>query len=129
MEYLFERLSPPRARSREAMLPQAVLDQLEWLVGSREWLAEQGGGALIDIAMPELPTLAAAGAPIARYADRLKRLIERYEPRLKGVEVSLEETGRTLSPYRVVVSGVLDQGGPVETVRFEAQVRGEREGV
>ncbi|QNM95348.1 hypothetical protein [Chitinimonas koreensis] len=126
MEFLFERLSPPRARSREAMLPQAVLDQLEWLVGSREWLAEQGGTALIDIAMPETPALAAGGAPIARYAERLKRLIERYEPRLKGIEISLEETGRTLSPYRVVVSGVLDQGGPDGVVRFETQVDAER---
>lgn len=118
MEFLFERLSRSPLRG-DARLREAVRKQLEWLVGSREWRAEEEGTALIEAAMPEPPSLGATEADIRRYALRLRRLIERWEPRLLGARVELIPTGRPLSPFRVVVTGRLDSGHPDDLVRFE----------
>ncbi|QDQ28500.1 hypothetical protein FNU76_20245 [Chitinimonas arctica] len=117
MAFLFERLA---ANGRDDIdLRQAVLDQLDWLVGSREWLAEQSGQALIDIVMPEPPGLAANGTDLARYAQRLRRLIALHEPRLRNMQLRLEPTGRAMSPFRVVVSGNLATDGPEQMLYFE----------
>jgi len=122
MDFLFERLSPsplpPEARLREA-----VLRQLQWLVGSREWLAEQEGTALIDICMLELPSLPVNRPPIRIWADRLQRLIALHEPRLKELRVELLPTGRVLSPYEIHVTGRLDEGGGEMRVRFDGNLK------
>lgn len=79
---------------------EAVLRQLAWLVSSREWLAEKHNTYLIDVAMPN-PVSLAGLHDVQFYAERLRRLILRYEPRLTDMQIELEPTGRALSPFRV----------------------------
>lgn len=120
MDFLFDRLetSPPQVDSLVRQR-DAVRRQLQWLVGSREWRSEKEGLGLLEVAMPELPTLGADGSQLQRYAARLKRLIERHEPRLRQPQVKLQGTGRTLTPFTVVVSGMLDTKNGGEELKFE----------
>lgn len=120
MQFLFERLrAPSLVTDPVERLRTAIHDQLQWLVGSREWRAEQEGAGLLDVAMPELPSLSVDGAQVRRYAERLRRLIERHEPRLKRPRVELKDTGRSLSPFAVIVHGTMDTDHGVEELRFE----------
>lgn len=124
MQYLFERLNA-RVHTR-AHLPdsgeqmrEAVRSQIQWLVGSRDWRAEQEMRGLLDIALPALPTLGKGGSQLKRYVERLKQLIQRHEPRLTQVQVELQATGQSLTPFTVVVSGQLAQDDSGQDVRFE----------
>lgn len=124
MQYLFERLNA-RVHTH-AHLPdsgeqmrEAVRSQIQWLVGSRDWRAEQEMRGLLDIALPALPTLGKGGSQLKRYVERLKQLIQRHEPRLTQVQVELQATGQSLTPFTVVVSGQLTQDDSGQDVRFE----------
>lgn len=118
MEFLFDRLSREPAPTA-ARIQQGIMNQLEWLSGSREWRAELEGTALLDTAMPELPALGATEVDVRRYAQRLKRLIERQEPRLRRVQIDLVPTRSARSPFRLVVTGQLAFEGTESPVRFE----------
>ncbi|MFO6419199.1 type VI secretion system baseplate subunit TssE [Hylemonella sp. W303a] len=124
MQYLFERLNAQghgRARPTESgeQLREAVRSQIQWLVGSRDWRAEQEMRGLLDIALPALPTLGKGGSQLKRYVERLKQLIQRHEPRLTQVQVELQATGQSLTPFTVVVSGQLAANDADQNVRFE----------
>lgn len=125
MQFLFERLSPAppvlSEEEREARLRRAVLEQLDWLVGSREWRGAVEGTALIDAVMPEPPALAATAADVRRYAERLGRLVARWEPRLLDPKVQIVPTGRLLAPLRIVIEGTLDRSRPESVIRFERE--------
>lgn len=122
MQFLFDKLTArpvPATVSETERLRDAVLLQLDWIVGSREWLAESRGTGLIDISMPDPLSLPAGGAPLQRYAERLRRLIDLHEPRLGQVKVELASTRKPDHPFFVVVSGMLvttEEGLPL---RFE----------
>lgn len=126
MQFLFEKLQarPNGAGDEVERTRDAILLQLDWLVGCREWLAEKQGTALIDACMPDLPSLAANGSSLRRYAERLRVLIERYEPRLAHPKVELSATRKPTSPFNVVVSGVLTIGDEDIPLRFERAAGG-----
>ena len=120
MQFLFERLQIVTAGADTAeRLREAIRNQVQWLVGSREWRAEREGAGLLDVAMPELPSLGADGTQLRRYAERLRRLIERHEPRLSRPRVELRKTGRHLTPFTVTVRGTVEGGDAGEELRFE----------
>ncbi len=120
--FLFEKLvtRPTATGSQKERLREAVLRQLEWLVSSREWLAEQKGVYLIETGMPDVVSLSATPEQANRYAKRLRQLIMRHEPRLLDVEVELHATGRWLSPFRITVNARLDSGEADTWIRFDS---------
>lgn len=108
-DFLFDRLlaAQDHALGRQPLTEQqAVLKQLNWLISSREWLAQTQGQYLIDVAMPD-PVSMNSQQQVEFYARRLVRLIEHHEPRLTELEVHLLPTGRALSPFRVQISARL----------------------
>lgn len=93
--------------------------QLRWLIGSRDWRSEEEGTGLVDVCMPDLPSLNGDSAALTRYARRMLRLIELHEPRLRQPRIELRRTGRAITPFAVVVHGLLGVVAEGESVRFE----------
>lgn len=112
MQYLFERLansqqSPHHLPSKEE-IQLSVMRQLQCIVASRPWLGEDEGDHLLSFGQPAVPDLAAGNAlQLRHYGERLKQMIERYEPRLENPAVTVETSATPSAPVRVVVTGQL----------------------
>jgi predicted component of type VI protein secretion system len=100
MRFLFERLDPAPFE-----LKAAVQAQLERIVSARSY----GDDAFAqEFGMPSVVELGAGERPaLAAYAARLARMVARYEPRLLGAQVAVEGGDGPLSPFMLVVSGML----------------------
>jgi predicted component of type VI protein secretion system len=109
MRFLFERLDPAPFE-----LKAAVQAQLERIVSARSY----GEDAFAqEFGMPSVVELGAAERPaLSSYAARLARMVARYEPRLRGTQVSIEGGGGPLSPFVLVVTGMM--GDDDEAQRF-----------
>jgi predicted component of type VI protein secretion system len=128
MRYLFERLCDP-ARQQDARgepdARQAVRDQVQRLAWTCPGEAADGEANVVPFGMPSIVEPGPASAPgLERYAREFRRLLERHEPRLRDPSVTLEPTGRSLEPYRLLVTGVLDDGGALETLSFAVDLAG-----
>lgn len=122
MQFLFDKLvarPDSLAAHGEEALRKAILYQLDWLVGCREWLAEQQGTGLLDISMPDPLSLPAGGPLMQHYAERLRKLIELHEPRLIGVKVELLPTKQARHPFRIGVIAMLRDQPEGPELRFE----------
>jgi len=122
MEYLFERLVDGAGeRGAGADLKERVRNQVQRLVCTCSRDGRDEPMDFIDFGMPGITEVRHGNlSQLEHYALRLKRLIERYEPRLANVSVELEPSGELLSPYRVAVIGVLAPGGEEQMFRFDA---------
>lgn len=129
MQYLFERLAnsnqEPHYMPSKEEVQLNVMRQIQCIVASRPWLLGDGTGAnLLSFGQPAVPDLAAGNAVQLRYyGERLKQMIERFEPRLEqpSVEVTLSATPAT--PVRVVVSGQLQFEGEILPLLLTSETR------
>lgn len=121
MKLLFERLT---TSAEPFDLKQSVFDQIRRTVagftaaGNREDITIVSAGlpAVVDIEHDNTRQINA-------FADRMKALICHYEPRLQNTHVSLLPTNDPLTPYRLSVSGVLDDDESKEWVEFPIDIQ------
>lgn len=120
MPYLFERLSEPAARAPAGFdVVAAIRCQLMRVLVSHPGTVGEGEPHLLEFGLPSVPDIRVDDAPqIDSLRDRVKRLIQHYEPRLTEVQVSVEPTGDALAPYRILVDAkvIKEQGG--QRLRF-----------
>lgn len=122
MDYLFERLVDAAGeRGAGADLKQRVKDQVQRLVCTCSRDGRDESLSAIDFGLPNIAEINRGNlSKLDRYAQRLKQLIEHYEPRLRNVAVELEKTEQVLSPYSIAVSGTLAGDGERHTFQFSA---------
>ncbi|MGB9989825.1 type VI secretion system baseplate subunit TssE [Pseudoduganella rhizocola] len=123
MQYLLERLaSPPlpalgQFESRD--MAALVAAQIQRIVSARA-LVCGGSVSLLDFGMPHVVEQGLhEEVALQRYAARLVRLIQQYEPRLLHPKAAVRKTGRALMPYELVVSGSLAPEAPPAEFVFE----------
>ena len=127
MQYLLERLAaaggPPGPLPRDD-LREAVRMQIERVVTSHFWPGAPG----LELMGMNLPPLAgygyAAGPDIESFCAGLRDLVQRHEPRLEGVRIAMEPTGRAAMPYRLAVTGRLQGDDAGEQYWLELPPRG-----
>jgi type VI secretion system lysozyme-like protein len=132
MHYLFERLAaaatvatvaaPATAGSASSRpLAEAVAAQIQRIVATRPRMAGDASDLLGFGMLNVVDVSANGGVGLRQYARRLTRMIERFEPRLANVEVSLVPDPNPLMPNRLCVSGILrENGGEPLRVIFDA---------
>lgn len=116
MHYLFERLAAATGTAGAEPLREAVAAQIQRIVATRPRVAGDTSDLLGFGMLNVVDVSAAGGAGLRRYAARLARMIERFEPRLANVEVALVPDDNPLMPNRLCVSGAL-RGGNGEALR------------
>ncbi|GLU31294.1 type VI secretion system baseplate subunit TssE [Trinickia caryophylli] len=123
MHYLFERLnSVDSGPARAQPLAQAVAAQIQRIVATRPRAADDTNDLLGFGMLSVVDVSAAGGAGLRRYAARLARMIERFEPRLENVEIALVPDRNPLMPNRLSVSGTLRHtNGEALRVLFDAE--------
>lgn len=120
MVFLLERLATASSDAQAFNLEEAIAAQIQRIVGARLLESDNGEVSLLEFGMPNIVDVAYnSKTAMERYAARLKRLIAHYEPRLLHPKVSVEPTSNTLSPFRLVVSGMLALGGDTRTFLFD----------
>ena len=116
MPFLLERLATPsRAASghvdafNEFDEAAAVAAQVQRIVATRTVL--QGASeAVVPWGLPNVVELGQNNlTALTQYAEEARRLIAQHEPRLRQLRVTVEPQASALSPYRLVVSGILSQ--------------------
>ncbi|ACR31165.1 type VI secretion system baseplate subunit TssE [Burkholderia glumae] len=121
MQFLFERLAePPSFDGTQTFdLRAAVAAQIQRLVSAR--ITRSGGERdLLDFGLPSVVEFELNSKPqLELYAQRLARLIARYEPRLKSAKVRIEAHDEALCPYRIAIYGTLDPSNGVDVFHFE----------
>ena len=124
MQFILERLAArpitssgqPDAFDLEA----AVSAQIQRIVSARPVGKLSGEMTLLEFGMPNIVELAQdSKAQLEKYAARLLKLIKHYEPRLLQPSIALEDTSGKLTPYRLVISGVLMPDQESHPFRFE----------
>jgi type VI secretion system lysozyme-like protein len=116
MRYLFERLAAAAPTSamhaRPVDLGEAVSEQIQRMVATRPRIAGDDSDLLGFGMLNVVDVSANGGVGLKQYAARLKRMIERFEPRLAQVDVALVPDVNPLMPNRLRVSGVLRGSDP-----------------
>lgn len=122
MHYLFERLAAAVSRPAQPQaLADAVAAQIQRIVATRPREAGDTSDLLGFGMLNVVDVSAAGGVGLRRYADRLARMIERFEPRLANVQVAFVPDRNPLMPNRLRVSGLLrDTDGETLRVLFDA---------
>lgn len=127
MRYVLERLAAHPTtmggQPEEFDLEAAVAAQIQRIVCARPTDAPGGQGTpLFEFGMPNIVEFAQGGkSRLEQYAARLKRMIARYEPRLRNPHVAIEPVrdGKGMTPFRLVVTGTLSPDRDAYTVRFD----------
>ncbi|RDU94739.1 GPW/gp25 family protein [Trinickia dinghuensis] len=121
MQFLLERLAqPPTFDGTQSFdLRAAIAAQIQRLVSAR--IARTGGDLdLLDVGCPNVVEFELYSKPqLEQYAQRLARLIARYEPRLRKPRVQIEPNGAALTPYRVAIYGSIDESDEMDVFHFE----------
>jgi type VI secretion system lysozyme-like protein len=115
VQYLFERLANRQTDDRQQISREQrqldVLRQIQCIVAARPWLDGDGSAGtehLLSFGHTAVSDLARGNQQqLARYGERLKQLIQRYEPRLQQPSIELAPHGDPCSPLKVMVSGLL----------------------
>ncbi|HTH74968.1 MAG TPA: GPW/gp25 family protein [Trinickia sp.] len=121
MQFLLERLAqPPSFDGTHAFdVRAAIAAQIQRLVSAR--IARSGGDLdLLDFGAQSVVEFELYSKPqLEQYAQRLARLIARYEPRLRSPRVQIESTSEALGPYRVAIYGAIDDSNGMDVFHFE----------
>ena len=121
MQFLLERLAEPPTFDgvQQFDLRAAIAAQIQRLVSAR--IARAGGELdLLDFGAQSVVEFELHSKPqLEQYAQRLARLIARYEPRLKAPRVRIEPSTGALSPYRVAIYGSIDDSNGMDVFHFE----------
>lgn len=129
MQYLFERLAnsqqDPHYEPSKEEVQLNVLRQIQCIVASRPWLdGDDDGDHLLSFGQPAVPELAPGNAVQLRYyGERLKHMIEHFEPRLEKPSVAVETSASPSAPVRVVVTGHLQVDDEVLPVLMTGETR------
>ena len=123
MQFLFERLSvlPRNLDGRSESFDQvaAVIAQIQRIASTARSVGDSVG--VVPWGMRSVPTLgASATLQIEAYAKTLGDAIERYEPRLRSVRISVERSEDPLSPYGLLVSAIFPNEDQPRNVRVAA---------
>lgn len=124
MRFLLERLAVAPGivgtQPAEFDLEAAVAMQIGRIVAARPVDPHAAEETLLGYGMPSVVELARDSRPqLETYAARLRRMILRYEPRLRHPEVTIEATQESATPWRLVVSGMLAPDDEARTFHFE----------
>lgn len=126
MQFLLERLATctaPAGHAEAFDLKAAVAAQIQRIVSARPQdgtSAATNTNALLDFGMPSVVELSLGSkSQLEKYAARLARQIARHEPRLLHPSVTVELAQGRLTPYRLVISGMLAPDGDVHTFHFD----------
>lgn len=124
MQFLLERLAASPALPGEQTvafdLKAAVAAQIQRIVSARPMETSGGAMTLLEFGMPSVVELALGSkSQLERYAARLARQIAHYEPRLLHPGVTLEAAQGRLTPFRLVISGMLAPDGDIHVFRFD----------
>jgi type VI secretion system protein ImpF len=131
---LLDRLlgGPPGARflSQEQVKDSLARD-LEVLLNTRTALPQyllQGypecAASILNFGLADFAGLSQSGSEDrARICSSVRQAVERHEPRLRNVEVSLAETPGTVNRIDIVISGMLWAHGANEAVSFSAALQ------
>ncbi|CAB3646620.1 GPW/gp25 family protein [Trinickia soli] len=121
MQFLLERLAQPPTFDgvQQFDLRAAIAAQIQRLVSAR--IARSGGDLdLLDFGTQSVVEFELHSKPqLEQYAQRLARLIARYEPRLKTPRVQIEPSAEALSPYRIAIYGAIDDSNGMDVFHFE----------
>lgn len=121
MRYLFERLAHPVASSAEFDVRAAVQENVQRLLANRvlpDPETESREPDVLSCGLPSVVDLPRDSRPaLEDYGDRIRRLIEHYEPRLAGARVEIEPAGGA-SPFRLVIAARLAAAQEADTMRF-----------
>lgn len=123
MQFLFERLSVlPRSLDGKAEPfdeVAAAVAQIQRIASTARSVGHSVG--VVPWGMRAVPTLgASATLQIEAYAKTLGDAIERYEPRLRSVRISVERSEDPLSPYGLLVSAIFPNEDQPRNVRVAA---------
>jgi type VI secretion system lysozyme-like protein len=123
MRFLFERLATAASAGAATAgldLGTAVAAQIQRVVATRPRMPGDDSD-LLGFGMLSVVDVSANGeAGLRRYAMRLARMIERFEPRLAQVEVTLVPDRNSLMPNRLCISGMLRGGAQPFSVVLDA---------
>jgi len=132
MQYLFEHLAsrhpdPQHEPSKEEMQIN-VMRQIQCIVASRPWLEggmdSDGENHLLSFGQAAVPDLSSGNAQQLRhYGEHLKKMIERYEPRLEQAKVTVEPSASPHISGRVTVTGQLQVEDEVLPVLITSELR------
>lgn len=102
MKFLFERLSDERCMPGQAdvLLREAIAANLQRIATGLRTDLVQDDPDILDLGLPCLTDWRRGQLSLERYKRRLKTLIETYEPRLRNPQISIEETGQSMAPFR-----------------------------
>jgi type VI secretion system lysozyme-like protein len=121
MQFLLERLAQPPSFDgvQHFDLRASIAAQIQRLVSAR--IARSGGDLdLLNFGAQSVVEFELHSKPqLEQYAQRLARLITRYEPRLKAPRVQIEPSTEALSPYRVAIYGSIDDSNGMDVFHFE----------
>lgn len=126
IQYLFERLSDsPLAQdagSREGRR-EMVVDNVQRLISSlRASIYNQAD--VLGLALPAVVDLDKdSNVHRQRFAAALRGLIERYEPRLSDVRVSVRVRDSILTPFSLSISACLREGEHLERFQFTTKLQ------
>ena len=123
MMYLFERISaPPRGADGK----QEPFDEAAAVMAQIQRIASTGrqagqGIAAVPWGMQAVTTMGAnATIQLEAYARTLGEAIERHEPRLSSVHVTVERREDALSPYGLLISATFPDEDQPRNVRVPA---------
>lgn len=111
MPFLLERLAarPTALDGRQEAFDEAVAvcAQIQRIFAGRT-VPGSGAAALVDWGLPNAVEMGHAEKPaLARFAELARRAIQKYEPRLKDVNVTVEPQEDSLAPFRLQIVGAL----------------------
>ena len=120
MPYLLERLANrrklPDGRDEPFDVVLAVAAQIQRIVSAHACGDKAGVLGATPFGMPYVVDVSATNVDqIQRYADALKNMIHLNEPRLTKVTVGMEKRSDPLTPYQLLVTGVLEPDGQEHT--------------
>ncbi|HEX5127948.1 MAG TPA: GPW/gp25 family protein [Rhodocyclaceae bacterium] len=125
MLYLLERLSVrPRGADGKAEAfdeEAAIVAQIQRIVAT--WRRNDESIAAVPWGMQSVVEIGQrAKGQLELYAERLRNAIVRYEPRLRGVHVSVESSAEAVDVYYVLISGSFPGEDQPRSIRVQAQM-------
>ncbi|WP_374584143.1 type VI secretion system baseplate subunit TssE [Pseudoduganella sp.] len=131
---LFDRLLGNHRGARflsQEQLKESVARDLEMLLNTRTALPQEALAAypecarsILNFGLADFAGLShSSSADRARICASVRLAVERHEPRLRGVQVSLAPSSGTVNRIDIVIVGVLQGHGAEEAVSFSAALQ------
>ncbi len=127
MKFLFERLTQADAgpnTKADFDVKRAVRHNIQRLLANRVAFDADAAPSILNCGLPSIVELSRdSQSTLERYAARIRRMLEYYEPRLKNLRVNIETDTTTASPYRVAITATLETADEIEEMYFPVALR------